>query len=128
MLDELHQYLVTNDIKVLKKLPEKLYVCKFLSRLNSQLKPLRGQLLAGEGGPLSAKYFLTTISDLEYFTATFDPSQIEVSTLIFSTVLGNTSRVHGGMSFRDHGLSTGGRFFGRGQDYFQKYNMYQLHY
>jgi len=48
--------------------------------------------------------------------------------LIFSTGIGNTSRVHGGMSFRDRGLSTGGRVFGRGQDYFQKYNMYQLHY
>jgi len=41
MIDKLNQYHpVTNDIEVLKKQRGELYVCKFLSGLSSQLKPL----------------------------------------------------------------------------------------
>ena len=54
MIDELNQYRpITNDIEILKKQCEIIYACKFLSGLNSQLKPLSWQLLAGEGRILS---------------------------------------------------------------------------
>jgi len=68
MIDELNQYQsVTNDIEVLKMQHEELYLCKFILRLNSQLKPLLGHLLAGEGGSLFIEYFLMTVLGFRIF-------------------------------------------------------------
>ena len=68
MINKLNQYHpVTNDIEVLKKQHEK-HVYKFLSGLNSRLKPLREQLLARErGDSLSAEYFLDMHNFIYHF-------------------------------------------------------------
>jgi len=115
MIDELNQYRpITNDIEILKKQCEIIYACKFLSGLNSQLKPLSWQLLAGEGR-FSLCRILSQLSQAsESSTTTFDASSVEGFTLVFSTGRGNTSRGHGGMSFRG-GLFIKGRVFCRDQ-------------
>ena len=87
MIDELNQYHpVINDIKVLKKQREELYVCKFLPGLSSQLKPLQGQLLAGEEDSLSLSLqntFSWLSQPSESFTVTSNPSPVEGSVLFF---------------------------------------------
>jgi len=63
MIDKLNRYHpVTNDIEVIKKQLDELYIFKFLSELSSQLKSLRGHLLAGEEG-----FSLCRILSHDYF-------------------------------------------------------------
>ena len=92
MIDELNQYdPVTNDIKVLKKQHEELYVCKFLSELSSQLKPLRGQLLADEGDSLCKILSHDYLRLQNLLQQDLIPLQLRALPW-FSTNQGNTSR------------------------------------
>jgi len=86
-------------LKFLKQCKE-LYVRKFLLRFNSQHKPFQGQLLAGEGRIPSLQNTFSQLSQtLKSSIATFDPSPVEGSALVFSTSRGNTSRDYGSMFF-----------------------------